>query len=409
LYRRILKYFSLIFLILLTYSDSQDKTNEYDSGFKLGSEVLLNEKIGLLKDKRVAVITNKTGILSNGKYLFEALVNKGVNVVKIFTPEHGFESDDSYINSGINIPVVSLYGKSKSIDDSDLSDIDVLIFDIQELGVRYYTYTSTLYLTMKDAGRNGKKFIICDRPSIANPEYYDGFMLSPNFTSFVGMIPTPIMFGMTIGELGGYLKSIIGNDDFDFEVIKMKNYNRKTNYEELNLPWVNPSPNITSLESARSYPALCFMEGTNISEGRGTDTPFQLFGAPFCNGEELTFVLKSFHLEGVDFKATKFTPYKKISSYEPKFMDVECNGVSITVTDFNKFKPVEVAIAVLYALKASTKNFKWIEKNYIDKLSGTSKLRTMLDEAKSFKEIIDAYSGELDNFKLQREKFLLYN
>jgi uncharacterized protein YbbC (DUF1343 family) len=408
-YRRFLKYLCIIFLILLVYSDSRNKTSEFDAGFQLGNEVLLNEKIGLLKDKKVAVITNKTGVLSNGKYLFEALINKGVNVVKIFTPEHGFGTDDLYLNLGINIPVISLYGKSKSIDDSDLENVDVLIFDIQELGVRYYTYTSTLYMSMKDASRNGKKFILCDRPSIANLDYYDGFMLSPNFTSFVGMIPTPIMFGMTIGELGGYLRSIINNEGFDFEVIKMKNYNRNTKYEDLNLPWVNPSPNITGLESARAYPSLCFMEGTNISEGRGTDTPFQLFGAPFCNGEELAFVLKSFHLEGVDFKAIKFTPYKKISSYEPKFINEECNGVNITVTDFKKYKPVEVAIAVLYALRASTKNFKWIENNYIDKLAGTSKLRTMIDESKTFKEIIDTYSNELESFKLQREKFLLYN
>jgi uncharacterized protein YbbC (DUF1343 family) len=409
LYRKIFKYFSIILFTLLLVSDSRNSTFKEGSDFKLGDEVLLNEKIGLLKDKRVAVITNKTGILSNGKFLFEALVNKGVNVVKIFTPEHGFGTDDSYLNLGINIPVISLYGKSKSIEDSDLDNVDVLIFDIQELGVRYYTYTSTLYLTMKDAGRNGKKFILCDRPSIANLNYYDGFMLSPNFTSFVGMIPTPIMFGMTIGELGGYLKSIINNEGFDFEVIKMKNYNRNTKYDDLNLLWENPSPNITSFESARTYPSLCFMEGTNISEGRGTDTPFQLFGAPFCNGEELTFVLNSFHLEGVSFKATKFTPYKKISSYDPKFMNEECNGVSITVTDSKKYRPVEVAIAVLYALRASTKNFKWIENNYIDKLAGTSKLRTMIDESKTFKEIIDSYSDELENFKLQREKFLLYN
>jgi len=375
----------------------------------LGNEVLLNEKLELLKNKGVAVVTNKTGILSSGKLLFEALINKGVNVKKIFTPEHGFESDDNYKNTGIDLPVISLYGKNKNIIDADLEDVDVLIFDIQELGVRYYTYTSTLLLTMQDASRNGKKFILCDRPSVSNPNYFDGFMLNQHFSSFVGMIPTPIMYGMTIGELGSYLRSTISNKDFDFEVIKMKNYSRSTRYEDLNLPWVNPSPNITSLQSARIYPSLCFMEGTNISEGRGTDTPFQLFGAPFCNGEELTFVLNSFHLEGVNFKATKFTPYKKISSYDPKFMERECNGVAIEITDFTRYRPVEVSIAILYALKASAKEFKWIENNYIDKLAGTSKLRTMLNESKSFKEIIDAYETDIENFKNLRAKYLLYN
>jgi uncharacterized protein YbbC (DUF1343 family) len=390
-------------------SVSGNYTESNPDGFQLGNEVLLNEKLDLFKNKNVAIITNKTGILSNGKLFFEALINKGVNVVKIFTPEHGFESDDSYINTGINIPVISLYGKNKSIDDADLVGVDVLVFDIQELGVRYYTYTSTLYLTMKDASREGKKFILCDRPSIANPEYFDGFMLNESFSSFVGMIPTPIMFGMTIGELGNYLRSTITNKDFDFEVVKMKDYKRDTNYEDLNLPWVNPSPNILSLESARTYPALCFIEGTNISEGRGTDTPFQLFGAPFCNGEELTFVLNSFHLEGVNFKAIKFTPDKKISSYDPKYMNEECNGVKISVTNYKKFRPVEVSIAVLYALRASTKEFKWINNNYIDKLAGTSKLRNMIDEYKTFKEITDTYLEELEKFNSNRKKHLLYN
>ena len=401
--------FTVVVVGLFCFTGSEIQKPVDSSAFQLGNEVLINEKLELLKNKNVAVITNKTGVISNGKLLFEALINKGVNVVKIFTPEHGFDSDDNYKSTGIEIPVISLYGKNKSIIDADLEDVDVLIFDIQELGVRYYTYTSTLYLTMQDAARNGKKFILCDRPSISNPNYFDGFMLNQHFSSFVGMIPTPIMYGMTIGELGNYLKSIINNSNFDFEIIKMKNYTRSTKYEELNLPWVNPSPNILSLESARLYPSLCFMEGTNISEGRGTDTPFMYFGAPFCNSEELTFVLNSFHLDGVNFKPVKFTPYKKISSYDPKFMEEECNGVSIEITDYNKYRPVEVSIAVLYALKNSVKQFKWIENNYIDKLAGTSKLRTMLNESKSFKEILDSFNDEIEKYKSTREKFLLYN
>ncbi|MBI5401894.1 MAG: DUF1343 domain-containing protein [Ignavibacteriae bacterium] len=401
----------LIAGLLTIYGFTNRKSDKLLStgSFMLGNEVLLNEKLELLKNKNAAVITNKTGVLSGGKLFFEALINKGVNVVKIFTPEHGFESDDNYKNTGIDIPVISLYGKNKNIIDADLEDVDVLIFDIQELGVRYYTYTSTLYLTMQDASRNGKKFIICDRPSISNPNYFDGFMLNKHFSSFVGMIPTPIMYGMTIGELGTYLRSTINNRDFDFEVIKMKNYTRSLKYEDLNLPWVNPSPNIVNLECSRLYPSLCFMEGTNISEGRGTDTPFKQFGAPFCNAEELKFVLNSFHLEGVSFNTVKFTPYKKISSYEPKFMNQECSGISIEITDYSKYRPVEVSIAILYALKASTKEFKWIENNYIDKLAGTGKLRTMLNESKSFKDIVDSYNSEIETFGIQRAKYLLYN
>lgn len=405
----IFKYFSFFLILFITYSVTAEYHINDKDEFCLGNEILLNEKMDLFKNKNVAIITNKTGVLSNGKLFFEALINKGVNVVKIFTPEHGFESDDSYRNTGINIPVVSLYGKNKSFDDSDLDNVDVIVFDIQELGVRYYTYTSTLYLTMKDASKRGKKFIICDRPSISNPDYYDGFMLNESFSSFVGMIPTPIMYGMTIGELGYYLRSTITNKDFDFEVIKMKGYKRDINYEDLKLPWINPSPNILSIEGARTYPALCFIEGTNISEGRGTDSPFQFFGAPFCKGEELAYILNSQHFEGVIFKAVKFTPYKKISSFDPKYMNEECNGVSLTITDFKKFRPVEVSIAILYALRASTKQFKWINNNYIDKLAGTSKLRVMIDENKTLKEITDSYNEELEKYNNNRKKFLLYN
>ncbi len=405
----IFKYICFFSIFLISYEVTGESRDNNKDEFNLGNEILLNEKIDLFKNKNVGIITNKTGVLSNGKLFFEALINKGVNVVKIFTPEHGFESDDSYKNTGINIPVVSLYGKNKSFDDSDLENVDVIVFDIQELGVRYYTYTSTLYLTMKDASKRGKKYIICDRPSIANPDYYDGFMLNENFSSFVGMIPTPIMYGMTIGELGYYLRSTITSKDFDFEVIKMKGYKRDTNYEDLKLPWINPSPNILSLEGARTYPALCFIEGTNISEGRGTDTPFQFFGAPFCKGEELAYILNSQHFEGVIFKAVKFTPYKKISSFEPKYMNEECNGVSLTITDFKKFRPVEVSIAILYALRASSKQFKWINNNYIDKLAGTSKLRVMIDENKTLKEITDSYNEELEKYNNNRKKFLLYN
>lgn len=403
------KYIFIFLIFLISYEVTGESRDNNKDEFNLGNEILLNENLDLFKNKNVAIITNKTGVLSNGKLFFEAMINKGVNVVKIFTPEHGFESDDSYKNTGINIPVVSLYGKNKSFDDSDLENVDVIVFDIQELGVRYYTYTSTLYLTMKDASKRGKKYIICDRPSIANPDYYDGFMLNESFSSFVGMVPTPIMYGMTIGELGYYLRSTITNKDFDFDVIKMKGYKRDINYEDLKLPWINPSPNILSLEGARIYPALCFMEGTNISEGRGTDTPFQFFGAPFCKGEELAYILNSQHFEGVIFKAVKFTPYKKISSFEPKYMNEECNGVSLTITDFKKFRPVEVSIAILYALRASSKQFKWINNNYIDKLAGTSKLRVMIDENITLKEITDSYNEELEKYNNNRKKFLLYN
>lgn len=393
--------FLILILIFLLY------TSNSFAQFKLGNEVLLTEKSDLIKDKRIALITNKTGILSNGNYFYSELLNNGFNVVKIFSPEHGFAADDKNINN-LNIPVISLYESEKSFSKSDVNDVDVIIFDIQDLGARFYTYTSTLYLTMKDAIKYDKEYIICDRPSIANPNYADGFMLEDKFSSFVGLIPTPVMYGLTSGELGNYLKDMISSGYEKLYVIPMKNYTSKTNYEDLCLPWVNPSPNITSLESGRIYPALCFLEGTNFSEGRGTDIPFQLVGAPFCNSDDLLTALNEYNLDGVKFEKTIFTPTSKISSYDPKFMNQECNGLKITVTDYFYFMPVKTSIAILLSLKKSCSKFKWINNNFIDKLAGTNKLRKMIDNGATYQEIVDSWRDGLAEYKSKIKKYLIY-
>jgi uncharacterized protein YbbC (DUF1343 family) len=375
--------------------------------FKLGNEVLISEKSELIKNKRIALITNKTGIVQNGNYFYKELLDNGMNVVKIFTPEHGFTTDDKY-NDNLSIPVISLYNSEKSFSKSDIEDVDIFIFDIQDLGARFYTYTSTLYLTLKDAIKYNKEYIVCDRPCIANPNYIGGFMLEEKFNSFVGMIPTPAMYGLTIGELGEYLKDIISPGYNDFFVIQIKNYTRKTCYEDLYLKWINPSPNITSLESGRIYPALCFLEGTNISEGRGTETPFQIFGAPFCKSQELLDMLNDYHFQGVKFESIDFTPEMKISSYEPKFMNQLCSGIKITVTDFSRFEPVDLSVAILISLKKSSEQFKWTNKNYIDKLAGTDKLRKMIDSGKTLEDIKNICEGERDEYRNKIKKYLIY-
>jgi len=379
-------------------------------GFKLGNEVLLSDRMELLTGKNVALITNQTGITSDGKHLIDKLSEKGVKIVKIFTPEHGFGSDDKYGHTGTDIPVISLYGSNKSFPEGSLNDVDVVIYDIQDIGARFYTYTSTLYLTMKDVIRLKKKYIVCDRPSVANLNYTGGFMLDEKFSSFVGMIPVPVVYGMTCGELALYLSNQISGEtpNSNLEVIKMKGYKRQTDYSGLNLPWINSSPNITSLESARLYPALCFLEGTNISEGRGTDLPFQYAGAPFVDGQALSDELNSYNLPGIKFDAVKFTPDKIISSYTPKFLNKKCGGVKLSMTDINSFKPAETSVAVLCALKKVCPEFKWTEKNFIDRLAGTDILRKMVNQGASWNEIAAAWVPDISAFILLREKFLLY-
>ncbi len=415
-FRKIFFIFIILFVFLMLFFSFLNldltfgnKNYPNISEFKTGGETLF-DSLNLLLDKRVAVITNQTGILPDGQHLVKALTEKNINIVRIFTPEHGFFSDDGYQENLFGIPVISLYDKQKNIKDEYLNDIDVLIYDIQDLGVRFYTYTSTLYLTMKDAKKNGIQFIICDRPAMHNLNYVSGFLLEPDFSSFVGMIPTPVCYGMTTGELGNYLKSVLqGNGNImNLKIMKMQGYNRTTDFKNLNIKWVNPSPNIRNLESARLYPALCFLEGTNISEGRGTEFPFTLFGSPFCNSDLLLNELSKYSLSGVDFQKTEFTPVKDKSGYVPKYCNEKCYGIKITLTNFQEYKPMETAIAILLSLKNLEKNFKWINNNFIDKLAGTNKLRIMINNNESYNYILKSWQSDVENFKNKINKFLLY-
>jgi uncharacterized protein YbbC (DUF1343 family) len=400
--------YKLIILILFI-SSSTVYPQFTNLSFETGNTMLVKENIELLKDKRVGVITNSTGVDKNGKHIIDLLIENKLNVSKIFTPEHGFSADDTYITSGIEIPVTSLYGNKYTFTKNDVSDVDVLVFDIQELGVRFYTYTSTLYLTMQDAKKFGKEFLVCDRPSVTNLNNTEGFMLDEDFSSFVGKIPTPVVFGLTLGELANYLNGeYIKNDKF--KVIKMKDYDSNIKYENLMSNWINPSPSITSIESARLYPALCFLEGTDISEGRGTSTPFQVLGSPFVNGDVLLKNLNDYDLKGISFEKTEFCPDQSLlPSYTAmKFISVVCYGVKLSVTDIYKFKPFETSVAVLLSLKKSSSKFHWINKNFIDKLAGTNKLRTMIDNGSTLNDIIAESENDVRNFKEKIKPYLMY-
>lgn len=399
---------NILTLILLFFASSafSQFTN---LSFESGNTMLIKENLNLLKDKRVGIITNSTGVDKSGKHIIDMLIENKVNVNRIFTPEHGFSADDTYKALGIEIPVTSLYGNKYSFTKNDLSDVDVLIFDIQELGARFYTYTSTLFLTMQDAKKYGKEYIVCDRPSVANVNNTEGFMLDDNYSSFVGKIPTPVVFGLTIGELANYLNGeYIQNDKF--KVIKMKDYDSNIKYENLMSTWINPSPSITSVESARLYPALCFLEGTSVSEGRGTTTPFQVFGSPFVNSDALLKNLNDFDLQGISFEKTEFVPDQSLlpSYIAMKFISVVCYGAKLKVTDMFKFKPFETSVAVLLALRKSSSKFAWTNKNFIDKLVGTNKLRTMIDNGSTLNEIITEADKDARNFKEKTKPYLLY-
>lgn len=418
--------FKLSFFIFLFVSSSliipctaeRSKASEYksllvsDNNFALGNENLIKKKSGLLENKNIALVTNKSGVTSDGT-LFLDVLNKKFSVNKIFTPEHGLRTDDNnddFTDSESGIRVISLYGNKKKPSQKDLEDTDVIVYDLQDAGARFYTFINTMYYCMESAAENNKKFIVCDRPVIPFGNYTDGFLLDQDISSFVGMINVPVAYGMTCGELAGYLNNEYFDGKCDLFISLMDNYTHETDYISLNLPWIKPSPNMYYPSSAVCYAGTCLFEGTNFSEGRGTERPFEFVGAPYCDGELLSKEMNSYNFSGVKFESISFTPESVASpSNTPKYVGENCGGVFINVTDKNTFEPVKAAIALLISLNKLFPGFEFKKNNFIDKLAGSKNLRLMIINGSSLNEITESYAGALEDFRIKRKKFLLYN
>ena len=343
----------------------------------------------LLEDNKIAIVGNQTSMIKN-THLVDSLISLEVDVIKVFSPEHGFRGKadaGAKIEDGIDvktgIPIISLYGKNKKPSSKQLEGIDVLLFDIQDVGARFYTYISTLNYIMEAAGENNIKVIVLDRPN-PNGHYIDGPIREDGFESFVGMHPIPIVHGMTIGE---YAKMINAenwiSNKCNLTVIEMENYNHDMHY---NLP-IKPSPNLPNSKSINLYPSLCLFEGTNISIGRGTDYPFQHFGAPYLESNY------------------SFTPKSGEGSKYPKHKNIECFGTDLRFQD-NYLTDINLNWII-----NSYNNCPYKEKfftNFFDKLAGTDKLRLQIIDGKTEKEIKGSWIDGLDKFKLTRKKYLLY-
>ena len=414
-----LKYFIFLFggfilsIILAINLPSSIPLTKVSNGFKLGNEVLLDERIDLINGKKIALITNGSGVLSNGRSFVDALFDKeDVDIVKVFSPEHGFRIDDfdeDHVDEITGLEIKTLYGKNKKPTRSDLDDIDVLVYDIQDVGARFYTFINTMYYCMEAAYSSDKQMIICDRPMIGNPAYADGFLLEQDLKSFVGLLDIPVAYGMTCGELANFINGEYFDGNLDLEIVKMEEYNREDNYESLGLEWKKPSPSMYFPSTAVVYPGTCFLEGTNFSEGRGTDRPFEYIGSPYCEASLLKEELDSYGFQGVEFEEISFVPTKIQSpSNPPKYVDKVCEGIYVKVTDKKLYEPVKVGIAVLLSLDKLFPDFKFRKDNYIDKLAGTRSLREMINKDFSFDEIINYYQYDLNEFKTIREKYLLY-
>lgn len=352
----------------------------------------INLYINKLIDKKVAVIANNTSIIKNGDqpvHLIDSLLNRGVKIKKIFSPEHGFlgdKDDGEKIENGLykSIEVISLYGKKRKISNQDIEGIDVIVFDIQDVGVRFYTYLSTLHYAMEASSRTNKKIIILDRPN-PNSFYIDGPVLEIENSSFIGLHPVPIVYGMTIGEYGRMINGegwLENKTKANLEVIRIKNYNHNLKYE----PPIRPSPNLPNLQSIYLYPSLAFLEKTEVSVGRGTKIQFQIYGHP-------NFIS--------DFS---FTPMPNFGSQYPKL-----NGKLSFGEDLRNYKTKD-RIELKWLIKSynqisdKTKFFR----SDFDKLSGTSNLKKQIIEGKSESLIRESWKDGLEKFKKIREKYLLY-
>lgn len=374
----------------------------------------------LFKNKRIGIITNHTAYNSKDEHIVDVFFNMpGVKVTALFGPEHGIRGrevaggkiDNSY-DPANNIPIFSLYGKTRKPTVKMIENCDVLIFDIQDVGARFYTYISTMALAMEAAAENNKSFIVLDRPNPINGMDVEGNTLEPKFKTFVGMFPLPVRHGMTVGELAlminteGWLKNGI---KVNLKVISMLNWERSMWYDETKLRWRPPSPNIPDLEVASVYPGTCLFEGTNISEGRGTYKPFLKIGASWFKKEDFIDINDNLNIPGVELKPVSFTP-KSIESMSinPKFKNIEISGLQLLLTDRKILNSYLSGIRLVkYFYEKNKEKFVWRERHF-DRLCGTDKIRKFIQSGVPMHEIEKWVNKDIEFFLEKRSKYLLY-
>ncbi len=385
----------------------------------LGIERLLDEHLDSISGARVGLICNQASVDHDFHHIADRLFeHAGVNLTALFGPQHGIRGDvqDNMIETAhavdrvTGLPIHSLYSETRVPTAAMLEDIDVLLFDMQDVGCRIYTFAYTMANCMRAAREHGKKVIVCDRPNPITGLSVAGNVLEPEQASFVGQFSIPTRHAMTLGELARLF-----NEHFEIgcelEVVGMKGWAREYWQDETDAPWVMPSPNIPTIDSATVFPGTVHFEGTQLSEGRGTTKPFELVGAPYVEPEEYAERLNELDQPGVHFRSCVFRPTFQ------KHGGVSCGGVQIHVTDRNAFEPVRAGIAMVkFAFDMYPGEFRWKEppyeyvfdRNPFDVISGTSKLREAFERGESLETIETQWQGPLNEFKKIREKYLLY-
>jgi uncharacterized protein YbbC (DUF1343 family) len=396
-----------------------------------GLDVLCAERAALVRGRRVGVLCHPASVASDLTHAVDRLIQAGITPTRLFGPEHGVRGEaqdmigvDDARDGRTGIPVSSLYGsqfESLTPTAADLATVDVLLVDLQDVGSRYYTYVWTMALTMAAAARAGVAVVVLDRP---NPlggaaDAIEGDTVTSGHESFVGLGAVAVRHGMTAGEIAQMVAAgmpwggprFAGPMDVDLTVVPMRGWQRAMTFEQTGLPWVMPSPNMPTPETAFVYPGLCLIEGTNLSEGRGITRPFEIFGAPFLDGARLATALEGEGLAGVRFRPLSFRPVFH------KFGGQSCGGVQLHVTDRATFRPYRAGIAILNAARAQApEEFRWRTEPYefvtepiaIDLLTGSDAVRRGIDAGRSTAEICERFRPFERAFAASRAPFLLY-
>ena len=400
----------ICFLLDINYASKR-----LDKKVYLGYDVFKEMYVDLGNIRNVGVVINHTSSIvsidNNKNIITSNMSGENLKIRKIFTPEHGLNNayqagDKVPGSSDYNIPIISLYGNQSEPKISDLKDLDAIIFDIQDIGSRYYTYVSTMTDVMRACAKSNISFIVFDRPNPLSG-FVRGPLLDIEFSSFVGMHPIPIRHGMTIGELAymineeGWLEESL---KVNLNVIKMSGWNRKMYYDDTELEFIPPSPNIPDLNTAVMYSGICLFEGTNISEGRGTDSPFMKIGAPWIDSEKLLKQINKQKFKGIDIQLSEFIPQSiPGKAINPKYLSEKCYGIRFIIKDKKKVKPIEIALFILETIATNHKDdFSFDENNFIDKLYGSDILRNSINSKKNVNKIIQEWKP------FNNEKYLLY-
>ncbi len=386
---------------------------------KLGLEKVLKEQKVQLKNLRIGLICNQASVNHQFRHAADLFFeHTDINLVALFGPQHGIRGDvqDNMVETlhetdkKTGLPIYSLYSETRQPTEAMLENLDALVFDLQDVGCRVYTFIYTLANSMKSCAEFGKKMFVLDRPNPVNGITVEGNLLEIGHESFVGQFPIPMRHGLTIGEIAKLFNREF-NINCDLEVISMDGWSREDFYDETDSPWVMPSPNMPTVDTAIVFPGTVYLEGTQISEGRGTTRPFEIVGAPFVDAQELTDALKSLELSGVIFRSTKFIPTFQ------KHAGKVCEGVFLHVTDRETYESVITGLAVVKTIFELYPNeFKWKEppyeyvfdRNPFDVISGTFQTRQFIEKRIDINGIKTSWQGDVEKFTELRKKYLMY-